>query len=159
MNTNRNVPTKLPRMFQTVSLLRRNRTDGRNRTRTRVAEKLTRRSKACDKCQSEMSVHLPTAQYVLNARFHSGIQNTPFHTMFGFTPRWNIDTDRRTNLAAGDLAEHCITARTHATQALTKAAELMKKFYDAKRDDQPPLPVGSKVWLENTNITPFRPMK
>jgi len=102
---------------------------------------------------------LPTAQYVLNARFHSGIQNTPFHTMFGFTPRWNIDTDRRTNPAAGDLAEQMVTARTHATQALTKAAELMKKFYDAKRDDQPPLPVGSKVWLENTNITPFRPMK
>jgi len=52
-----------------------------------------------------------------------------------------------------------VTARTHTTQALAKAAELMKKFYDAKRDDQPPLPVGSKVWLENTNITPFRPMK
>jgi len=60
--------------------------------------------------------------------------------MFGSTPRWNVDTDRRTNPAAGDLAEQMVTARTHATQALTKAAELMKKFYDAKRDDQPRSP-------------------
>src|SRR6267143_899120 len=35
----------------------------------------------------------------------------------------------------------------------------MKSYYDAKRDDLPPFEVGSKVWLESTNITPFQPMK
>ena len=35
----------------------------------------------------------------------------------------------------------------------------MKSYYDAKRDDLPPFEIGSKVWLESTNITPFQPMK
>jgi len=37
----------------------------------------------------------------------------------------------------GDLPNKMVTARTHATQALTKAAELMKKFYDAKATTNP----------------------
>jgi hypothetical protein len=35
----------------------------------------------------------------------------------------------------------------------------MKGYYDAKRDEAPEIKVNSKVWLEGTNITPFRPMK
>ena len=35
----------------------------------------------------------------------------------------------------------------------------MKSYYDTKRDNLPPFEIGSKVWLESTNITPFRPMK
>src|SRR5882762_6794426 len=35
----------------------------------------------------------------------------------------------------------------------------MKSYYDAKRDDLPPFEVGSKVWLESTNLNPFRTMK
>ena len=35
----------------------------------------------------------------------------------------------------------------------------MKRYYDEKRDETPEIKVNSKVWLEGTNITPFRPMK
>ena len=35
----------------------------------------------------------------------------------------------------------------------------MKTYYDEKRDDLPPLEIGTRVWLNGKNITPFRPMK
>jgi len=80
--------------------------------------------------------------------------------MLGFTPKWNeplLITSG--NPAADDRASLLESARLKAILALEKAAGIMKHYYDAKRDDLPPLAIGSKVWIEGTNITPFRPMK
>jgi hypothetical protein len=96
----------------------------------------------------------------MNSRFHPGIQNTPYFLMFGYTPRWNGPlTAPSANPAADEEADLLNDARQKAILALTKAANVMSSYYDAKRDNLPPFKPGSKVWLEGTNITPFRPMK
>ena len=114
----------------------------------------------CNYPQENWVELLPLAQYVMNSRFHSATQSTPFQMMFGFTPKWNpqraIDSD---NPAAKDFSTALIQAREKAVSSLLKTTEVMKTYYDDKRDDLPPLEVGTKVWLDGRNITPFRPMK
>jgi hypothetical protein len=79
--------------------------------------------------------------------------------MFGFTPNWSPPTVDSTNPAALNLSQSLESARNNAASALEKASGVMRKHYDARRNDSDPLKIGSKVWLEGTNITPFRPMK
>ena len=40
----------------------------------------------CNYQQDNWSSLLPLAQFVMNSRFHSGIQNTPFYLMLSYTP-------------------------------------------------------------------------
>jgi len=96
----------------------------------------------------------------MNSQFHSRIQNTPFYLMLSYVPRWHqTQTSLSDNPLASDHVSQLDNARRDAIAALTKAAGLMKSYYDAKRDDLPPFEVGSKVWLKSTNITPFWPIK
>ena len=80
--------------------------------------------------------------------------------MFGFTPKWNpqstVDFD---NPVAKDFSTALIQAREKAVSSLIKATEVMQTYYNEKRDNLPPLEVGTKVWLDGRNITPFHPMK
>jgi len=50
-------------------------------------------------------------------------------------------------------------ARENTVSALTKAAQVMKTYYDRNKDESLDLQEGDKVYLEGTNITPLRPMK
>jgi len=43
----------------------------------------------CDYQHENWRSLLPLAQFVLNSRFHSGTQHTPYFLMLGFTPKWN----------------------------------------------------------------------
>src|SRR6267143_2095489 len=113
----------------------------------------------CNYQQDNWSSPLPLAQFVMNSRFHSGVQNTPFYLMLGYMPRWQQVSLPSDNPSASDRASQLDNTRNNAIAALAKATGIMKSYYDAKRDDLPPFEVGSKVWLESTNITPFRPMK
>src|SRR6267378_3779988 len=113
----------------------------------------------CNYQQDNWSSLLPLAQFVMNSRFHSGTQNTPFYLMLGYTPRWQYTSLPSDNPSASDRSSQLDDARDDAIAALTKAAGIMKSYYDAKRDNLPPFAVCSKVWLESTNITPFRPIK
>ena len=65
----------------------------------------------CDYPQENWVELLPLAQYVMNSRFHSATQSTPFQMMFGFTPKWNpqdiVDSD---NPAAKDFSTALIQA-------------------------------------------------
>src|SRR6267378_4997192 len=42
----------------------------------------------CNYQQDNWSTLLLLAQFVMNSRFHSSVQNTPFYLMLGYTPRW-----------------------------------------------------------------------
>jgi len=114
----------------------------------------------CNYQQDNWSTLLPLAQFVMNSQFHSRIQNTPFYLMFGYTPRWcQTQTFLSDNPSVSDCVSQLDDAQENTIAVLTKAAGIMKSYYNAKRDDLPPFEVGSKVWLESTNITPFQPMK
>ena len=114
----------------------------------------------CNYAQDNWSMLLPFAQYVMNSRFHQSIQNTPYNLMFGFTPVWKpLDAVDSTNPASQELSASLQQARSDAVTAMEKAAAVMKSYYDDKRDDLPAYKVGTKVWLDGRNITPFRPMK
>src|SRR5258705_2383432 len=50
-------------------------------------------------------------------------------------------------------------ARDDAAAALEKAAEEMKRYYDAHRGDTPNFKKGDKVWLDARNVESGRPTK
>ena len=49
--------------------------------------------------------------------------------------------------------------RDEAKAALNKARDLMKRYYDRRRDKAMDYKTGDLVWLEKTNIGTTRPMK
>ena len=61
--------------------------------------------------------------------------------------------------AAQDFADNLAKVRTEAQSALTKAAEMMKTFYDKKWVDTRNHKKGDMVWLEGSNITTTQPSK
>jgi len=65
--------------------------------------------------------------------------------MFGYTPQWQRTPLPLDNPSASNRGSQLDTACDNAIAALTKAAGIMKSYYDAKRDDLPPFEVGSKV--------------
>jgi hypothetical protein len=113
----------------------------------------------CNYQQDNWASLLPQAQFVMNSRFHSAIQSTPFQLMLRYTPRWNPTLQTTENPAAESLAVTLLAAQEKAVKSLEKASEIMGRYYDEKRDDLPPYKKGEKVWLDGKNITPFRPMK
>jgi len=113
----------------------------------------------CNYQQDNWSNLLPLAQYTLNARYHSAVKATPFTLMFGYTPRWIKSTIDTENPMADEFALTLNEARENTVTALTKAAQVMKTYYDRNKDESLDLQEGDKVYLEGTNITPLRPMK
>jgi len=72
----------------------------------------------CNYQQDNWSLLLPLAQFVMNSRFHSGIQNTPFYLMLGYTPQWQQASLPLDNPSASDQVSQLDNARHHAIAAL-----------------------------------------
>ena len=81
----------------------------------------------CDYGQENWSKLLPMAQFVLNCRYHSSINATPFQIMLGFTPKWNRNPSLHPDIPAAKEATDALrTARQNAVRSLEQAAEVMK---------------------------------
>jgi RNase H-like domain found in reverse transcriptase/Integrase zinc binding domain len=116
--------------------------------------------------QDDWAKWLDQAEFVLNNRFHEGIQNTPFFLMHGYHPWKGQEKEKVTNVqGVEEWMKELKGARGKAIEALEKAQESMKKYYDRKRVQKngeavyADFPEGSKVWLDGTNYKTIRPSK
>ena len=83
--------------------------------------------------QDDWAKWLDQAEFVLNNRFHEGVQNTPFFLMHGYHPWKGQEREKSSNAPGVDeWMKGLKEAREKATEALTKAQESMKKYYDRK---------------------------
>jgi hypothetical protein len=113
----------------------------------------------CNFQQDNWATLLPLAQFTLNTRYHSATNATPFTLMFGYTPNWSHLDIETSNPQADEFTRDIEDARKNTVRALTKAAEVMKEYYDRKKSESPSFKIGDKVLLESKNITPIRPMR
>src|SRR5258707_15207380 len=77
---------------------------------------------------------------------------------FGQQPHMGFEPRKETHVESVDIfVSGMKRAREDAESALKKAAEDMKKYYDAHRRDTPQYKIGDKVWLESDNVQTGRP--
>ena len=103
---------------------------------------------------------LSLATFSYNDKEQTSTGQSPFFLNHGRHPNKGLEPRREVkSQAAQDFVDNLTKARTEAQAALTKAAEMMKTFYDKKRADARNYDKGDKVWLEGSNITMTRPSK
>src|SRR5882762_8346480 len=103
---------------------------------------------------------LPMAEFSYNNRMQAATKSTPFMLNFGQHPRMGTEPRASTRVDSVDNFVMQLTrARVDAASALAKAADDMKRHYDAHRGITPKFTIGEKVWLDAKNIEMGRPMK
>src|SRR5882762_9876314 len=110
--------------------------------------------------QSDWMNWLPMAEFSYNNRMQAATKNTPFMLNFGQHPRMGMEPRATTKVnSVENFVSQLMRAREDAAAALTKAAEDMKRYYDARRGKTPQFAIGDKVWLDAKHIETGRPMK
>jgi hypothetical protein len=102
----------------------------------------------CGTQQDNWHEWLPLAQYTKNSWPSATTKKTPFDLLIGYTPYIHQPT-RKTNVPS--LEERL----SYVSEARSAAQEAQCKVQDSWVTDRPcytPLSVGSKVWLEGTNL-------
>src|SRR5258705_6864366 len=105
-----------------------------------------------DHCQSDWMNWLPMAEFSYNNRMQAVTKNTPF--MLNFRQHLRMGMEPRTSTRVDSVASF-VSQLTHmcedAASALVKAADDMKRYYDAHRGGTPKFTVGDRVWLDVKN--------
>src|SRR5882762_5858108 len=116
--------------------------------------------------QDDWAKWLDQAEFVLNARFHEVIQETPFFMMHGYHPWKGDEKTSQKSPGATEWAERLTEAQKRAEVAMEKAQEAMKRYYDRNRLTDKKgnvislnLEAGDKVWVDGRNLKTFRPTK
>jgi hypothetical protein len=102
----------------------------------------------CGTQQNNWHMWLSLAQYIKNSWPSATTKHTPFDLLIGYTPQIHQPT-RKTNVPSLEQQLSTINKARSATQ------EAQRKVQDSWVKDKPrftPFAVGSKVWLEATNL-------
>jgi hypothetical protein len=93
-------------------------------------------------------------------KVHINTGFSPFYTMLGFhlrkgtEPRVAVPTEATT-----DFAKHMQLVQEEAAAAMHVAQDTMKRFYDAKRQEDPDYQPGDKVYVSGKNFMTHQPTK
>src|ERR1700730_11899901 len=113
-----------------------------------------------DHLQDDWAKWLSTAEFALNNHEHSATKQTPFFLEFGRHP-WNggIHPATEVNPAADEWLAKLTELRRAAKEAMEKAANAMKRSYDADKRPSCGYSKGDLVWLDTQNLKMDRPSK
>ena len=104
--------------------------------------------------QSDWTDWLSLTTFLYNDKEQTSTGHSPFFLNHGRHPNKGLKPCHEVkSQVAQDFANNLTRAWTEAQAALTKAAEMMKTFYDKKQADACNYNKGDKVWLEGFNIT------
>ncbi|SJK99624.1 uncharacterized protein ARMOST_02932 [Armillaria ostoyae] len=101
--------------------------------------------------QNDWMDWLPLVEFAHNNRIHSATGRTSFMVMYGQNMKALPDA---TNFVA-----QMHTIHKEMQEALERAAERMKMQYNKGKQPSNEYPIGSKVWLDATNLHLSRPKK
>ena len=110
--------------------------------------------------QTNWADWLPMAQFSYNDKIHSSTHYSPFYLNHGHHP-WKGGEPNTSvkNEEADAFVQRMKKIREDAEASLNAAAETMKRFYDRHTKPSVDHPIGSRVYLEGTNIRTDRPAK
>ena len=108
--------------------------------------------------QTDWVQSLPLAEFAYNNGKHSGSKHTPFYLCYGHNPDFTVGPTKESQVPLADeLADHLKLVQDEAKAALETANRSYASFYDRKRRKAPKIEIGSKVYLDSTNIQTQRP--
>ena len=133
-------------IHQNISTAYHPQTDGASERTNQTLEQYLRIF--CGTQQDNWHEWLPLAQYTKNSWPSAMTKKTPFDLLIGYTPQIHQPT-RKTNVPSLEQRLSFIQ------EARSAAQEAQRKAQDSWITDKPrftPLTVGTKVWLEGTNL-------
>jgi hypothetical protein len=110
--------------------------------------------------QMDWVAFLPMAEFAYNNGVHSGSNQSPFYTCYGFHPQFAVG-DKSTNQIpmADEHAELIRKGLAEAKASLKITQETHKQYYDRKHQVTLTFQPGNKVWLDTANIQTDQPLK
>jgi hypothetical protein len=107
--------------------------------------------------QNDWADLLAIAEFSYNNTVHAA-GNSPFFLNRGYHPNSGLQVWREgRNKAATTFVQRMKTSSEEAQAIWRRAADDMKRHYDAKRQDAPTYEKGQKVYLEATHLISERP--
>lgn len=102
-----------------------------------------------NKRQNDWVDLLPSAEFVLNSRVTSATGYSPFHLLYGYQPKFNIQPGPTTMIPEVDQClQKMKEARTDAEAALRMSKQRMVDAYQTPRVKPKTFQEGDKVWLD-----------
>lgn len=103
---------------------------------------------------------LAIQEFCYNNRVSSATGYSPFFLESGRNPNMGFNPSRHSrNIEAQQFFDGMKESHENAQAAMRKAQEDMKRWYDRKSRDDPDYAIGTKVWLEATNLRLERPSR
>lgn len=99
--------------------------------------------------QDDWATLLPVGEFVINNRFQSALQRSPFEVLYGYQPDFTIPVGGQSNMPAAD------TRIEQLKESLKDAdAALRRSKAEIAGQEIPPreFKVGDKVWLDSENV-------
>jgi transposase InsO family protein len=110
--------------------------------------------------QDDWVTYLPTAEFVLNSRWHSAHQMTPFEVMYGYRPDFTVPAGPLTKYPALDSRlKNLRESRKEAEAALRVEKRVMKETFEANKSKPHTFTPGQKVWLSAKDISLSSPSR
>ena len=104
--------------------------------------------------QDDWVKYLPTAEFVLNNRWHSTHQMTPFEVIYGYRPNFTVPMGPQTQFPALDSRlQHLREVRREAEAALRMEKRIMKENFQKGKPTPHAFKPGEKVWLSSKDIS------
>ena len=113
----------------------------------------------CDYFQDNWSKLLTLAEFSYNNISHSATKYSPFFANYGQHPKALPITENSYNTVspyAGKYIKNISKIHNTLVTNITHANELYAKHYNTKRQTTPEFTVGSKVWVDTSNIRTTR---
>ena len=108
--------------------------------------------------QTDWVAALPLAEFAYNNGKHSGSRHSPFYICYGYNPDFTVGNTKESSVPQADeLADHLKEIHNEAKAALTIANRTYSEYYNRKHRAPPEIKVGSKVYLDGSNIKTSRP--
>jgi len=137
---------RLLNIHQNISMAYHPQTDGSSKRTNQTLEQYLRIF--CRTQQDNWHAWLPLAQYTKNSWPSATTKKTPYDLLIGYTPQIYQPTRKTTMPSLEQRLLSIEEARKAAQEAQCKVQESWIK----EKPCHSPFPIGSKVWLEGTNL-------
>jgi hypothetical protein len=103
---------------------------------------------------------LPVIEFALNNRYKRSLDTTPFYANYGFHPQiGSLPHIESPVESVESFVKHLQQVQKDTTKSLEQAAIDMERFYDRHRGKTPDYGVGTKVLLDNADLSLNRPSR